>query len=66
MRVIEVLRSRNSAIERSELDAGFQMSLSDFAALGSFISGLAILIRLNFLHFQLRQLGGVESAVAID
>jgi len=33
------------------------MSLSDLAALGSFISGLAVLISLVFLYFQLRQIG---------
>ena len=33
------------------------MSLSDLAALGSFISGLAVLISLIFLYFQLRQIG---------
>jgi len=31
------------------------MSLSDLAALGSFISGFAVLISLVFLYFQLRQ-----------
>lgn len=31
------------------------MTLSDLAALGSFISGLAVLISLVFLYFQLRQ-----------
>jgi hypothetical protein len=31
------------------------VSLSDLAALGSFISGLAVLISLIFLYFQLRQ-----------
>ena len=31
------------------------MSLSDLASLGSFISGLAVLISLIFLYFQLRQ-----------
>ena len=31
------------------------MSLSDLAALGSFISGLAVLVSLVFLYFQLRQ-----------
>jgi hypothetical protein len=31
------------------------MSLSDLAAIGSFISGLAVLISLIFLYFQLRQ-----------
>jgi hypothetical protein len=33
------------------------MSLSDLAALGSFISGFAVLISLIFLYFQLRQIG---------
>ena len=33
------------------------MSLSDLAALGSFVSGLAVLISLVFLYFQLRQIG---------
>jgi hypothetical protein len=33
------------------------MSLSDLASLGSFVSGLAILISLIFLFFQLRQIG---------
>lgn len=33
------------------------MSLSDLAALGSFISGLAVLISLIFLYYQLRQIG---------
>jgi hypothetical protein len=32
------------------------MSLSDLAALGSFVSGLAVLVSLVFLYFQLRQL----------
>jgi len=31
------------------------MSLADLAALGSFISGLAVLVSLVFLYFQLRQ-----------
>src|SRR5450631_3111058 len=31
------------------------MSLSDLAAIGSFISGLAVLVSLIFLYFQLRQ-----------
>src|SRR5471032_579506 len=31
------------------------MSLSDLAALGSFISGIAVLVSLVFLYFQLRQ-----------
>jgi hypothetical protein len=31
------------------------MSLSDLASLGSFISGLAVLVSLIFLYFQLRQ-----------
>ena len=31
------------------------MSLSDLAALGSFVSGLAVLVSLIFLYFQLRQ-----------
>jgi hypothetical protein len=31
------------------------MSLSDLAALGSFVSGLAVLVSLVFLYFQLRQ-----------
>jgi hypothetical protein len=33
------------------------MSLSDLAALGSFISGFAVLVSLVFLYFQLRQIG---------
>lgn len=33
------------------------MSLSDLAALGSFISGLGVLVSLVFLYFQLRQIG---------
>jgi hypothetical protein len=33
------------------------MSLSDLASLGSFVSGVAVLISLIFLYFQLRQLG---------
>lgn len=33
------------------------MSLSDLAALGSFVSGLAVLLSLIFLYFQLRQIG---------
>jgi hypothetical protein len=33
------------------------MSLSDLASIGSFISGLAVLISLVFLYFQLRQVG---------
>ena len=33
------------------------MSLSDLAALGSFVSGLAVLVSLIFLYFQLRQVG---------
>src|SRR5476651_1302747 len=32
------------------------MSLSDLAAMGSFISGFAVLVSLVFLYFQLRQL----------
>ena len=32
------------------------MGLSDLAALGSFVSGLAVLVSLVFLYFQLRQL----------
>ena len=32
------------------------MSLSDLAAVGSFVSGVAVLISLVFLYFQLRQL----------
>ncbi|HXQ15465.1 MAG TPA: hypothetical protein VN814_12660 [Caulobacteraceae bacterium] len=32
------------------------MSLSDLAALGSFVSGFAVLVSLVFLYFQLRQL----------
>ena len=32
------------------------MNLSDLAALGSFVSGLAVLVSLVFLYFQLRQL----------
>ena len=39
------------------------MSLSDLAALGSFVSGVAVLVSLVFLYFQLRQLSGqVEQA----
>jgi len=34
------------------------MSLSDLASLGSFVSGLAVLVSLVFLYFQLRQLSG--------
>lgn len=33
------------------------MTLSDLASLGSFISGLAVLVSLVFLYFQLRQVG---------
>ena len=33
------------------------MSLSDLASLGSFASGVAVLVSLIFLYFQLRQLG---------
>ena len=33
------------------------MSLSDLAAIGSFVSGIAVLISLVFLYFQLRQIG---------
>lgn len=33
------------------------MALSDLAAFGSFISGLAVLVSLVFLYFQLRQVG---------
>ena len=33
------------------------MSLSDLAALGSFISGFAVLVSLVFLYFQLKQVG---------
>ena len=33
------------------------MTLSDLAAIGSFISGFAVLISLAFLYFQLRQIG---------
>ena len=32
------------------------MTLSDLAALGSFISGIAVIVSLVFLYFQLRQL----------
>ena len=32
------------------------MSLSDLAALGSFVSGFAVLVSLTFLYFQLRQI----------
>lgn len=32
------------------------MSLSDLAALGSFVSGIAVLVSLGFLYFQLRQI----------
>ncbi len=32
------------------------MSLSDLASLGSFVSGLAVLVSLVFLYFQLRQI----------
>ena len=35
--------------------SGGLMSLSDLAALGSFVSGLAVLVSLIFLYFQLRQ-----------
>jgi hypothetical protein len=35
---------------------GASMSLSDLAALGSFVSGGAVLVSLVFLYFQLRQL----------
>jgi hypothetical protein len=34
-----------------------RMSLSDLAALGSFFSGLGVLVSLVFLYFQLRQIG---------
>jgi hypothetical protein len=33
------------------------MTLSDLAALGSFVSGVAVLASLGFLYFQLRQIG---------
>jgi hypothetical protein len=33
------------------------LNLSDLAALGSFVSGLAVLVSLVFLYFQLRQIG---------
>jgi hypothetical protein len=33
------------------------MTLSDLASIGSFISGLAVLVPLVFLYFQLRQVG---------
>lgn len=33
------------------------MSLSDLAALGSFVGGVAVLVSLIFLYFQLRQIG---------
>jgi hypothetical protein len=33
------------------------MTLSDLASIGSFISGLAVLVSLVFLYFQLRQVG---------
>ena len=33
------------------------MTLSDLAALGGFVSGLAVLASLGFLYFQLRQIG---------
>jgi hypothetical protein len=36
---------------------GDHMSLSDLAALGSFVSGAAVLVSLIFLYFQLRQIG---------
>ena len=36
---------------------GSPMSLSDLASLGSFVSGLAVLLSLVFFYFQLRQLG---------
>ena len=32
------------------------MTLADLAALGSFVSGFAVLVSLVFLYFQLRQL----------
>jgi hypothetical protein len=32
------------------------MSLSDLASLGSFVSGVAVLVSLVFLYFQLRQM----------
>lgn len=35
----------------------WHMSLSDLAALGSFVSGIAVLVSLVFLYFQLRQIG---------
>jgi len=34
---------------------GLRMSLSDLASIGSFISGVAVLVSLIFLYFQLRQ-----------
>jgi hypothetical protein len=40
---------------RSIQKAGASMSLSDLAALGSFVSGVAVLISLVFLYFQVRQ-----------
>jgi len=33
------------------------MTLSDLASLGSFVSGVAVLVSLAFLYFQLRQIG---------
>ena len=33
------------------------MSLSDLAALGSFVSGFAVLVSLVFLYFQMKQIG---------
>src|SRR5665213_1747988 len=37
------------------------MSLSDLAAIGSFVSGVAVLISLVFLYFQLRQVSAQVS-----
>ncbi len=39
----------------TELDGGDLMSLSDLAALGSFVSGVAVLISLIYLALQVRQ-----------
>src|SRR5690242_3923725 len=48
-------RRSKSAIVRPELSLGDTMSLSDLAALGSFVSGLAVAVTLILLLLQMRQ-----------
>jgi hypothetical protein len=42
------------------------MSLSDLAALGSFVSGLAVLASLGFLYFQMRQMTEQSRQTALN